>query len=408
MKVLIISTEIPYPPTFGGARLKLFELLKYLSARHELTLFTLIDTPQEQEYVTALEPYCRSVRTFPKPDRKPVWRDYFRAGYWRMRYSPAMAAAIREEFTRSRYDLVHVDTGFAAMYVRDLPAMPRLLAAHDCLSLVFATAVAQASTFVERLKRAWWAHTMRVYERQLYRQYHGCVLVAQPDADELATLCPELPVWIVPSGVDTEHYRPEPAAEQSEQLVFTGSMEYPPNEDAVIHFVKEIFPPIRREIPAAHFSIVGRNPTDAVLALANEPGVTVTGFVEDLRPHVCGAGVYVCPLRMGAGMKNKMLEAFSMGKAIVATRAAASGLAVSDGVELQLRDEDEAFAAAVVELIRQPTERHRLGERARAYVLQHHSWEQTGRLMDEAYRETYRLARGRQPEVPALAAKLKA
>lgn len=397
MKVLIAAPEIPYPPTHGGARLKLYQLLKYLSQRHELTLLALVESDEEREAVRQLEPYCRVIRVFERPDfsRRGSLREYFRAPYWRLYYSPAMAEAMREELARNRYDLVHVDTGFVGMLVRLIPrGVPRLMAAHDSLTAVRFSMAKHAPSFLERLKQTWWALLVRRYEKEFYPQYDGCVVVAQPDVEVLNKLCPGLPIWLVPSGVDTDFFVPKPESEITEELVFTGTMDYGPNEDAAVHFVRDIFPRIREKVPMARFSVVGRNPTAGVNALGAVDGVSVVGFVPDLRAHVQRASVYVCPLRQGAGMKNKMLEAMAMGKAIVATRSAASGLSVRDGVELLLREDDRGFADAVLGLMKDAARRRALGNAARQYVLAHHSWEQTGRLMNEAYERTIAAAGG--------------
>jgi glycosyltransferase involved in cell wall biosynthesis len=322
-----------------------------------------------------------------------------RAPYWRMYYSAQMNAAIREELARSRYDLVHVDTGFVAMHAGAITGVPKLLAAHDSLTAVRFSAVRHARGPREFAARLWTALLVRRYEKTYYRQYDGCVVVAEPDAAVVRRLCPRLPVWLVPSGVDTEFFVPRPELEGENELVFTGTMDYGPNVDAVVHFVRSILPRIRQRVAGVRFSIVGRNPTEAVRALKAEPGVTVTGPVADLRPHVWQATLYVCPLRQGAGMKNKMLEALAMGKAIVATRSAASGLAVRDGRELLLRDGDEAFAQAVVGLLQDRAARARLGAAGREHALACYSWQNTARAMEEAYRNTVALHKTVAPAV---------
>ena len=397
MKVLIAAPEIPYPPTHGGARLKLYQLLKCLSERHELTLFALVESEEERGYVKHLEPYCQAIRVFDRPDyfRRGAVREYLRAPYWRLYYSAVMERAVGEELTRERYDLVHVDTGFIAMLVRAIPNdLPRLMAAHDSLTAVRFSMAKHAPNLTARLKETWWALLVRQFEREFYPQYDGCVVVAQPDVDVLHKLCPNLPLRLVPSGVDTDFFVPKPEIEVCEELVFTGTMDYGPNVDAATHFVRDILPRIREKLPAARFSIVGRSPSANVKALGDADGVNVIGYVPDLRTHVQRASVYVCPLRQGAGMKNKMLEAMAMGKAIVATHSAASGLAAVDGRELLIRDDDEGFAESVLSLMNDTAARRRLGDTARRYVLAHHSWETTGQLMDEAYARTVGSRRG--------------
>jgi sugar transferase (PEP-CTERM/EpsH1 system associated) len=393
-KVLIVSSEVPYPPTHGGARLKLYELMKYLSQRHELTLLSLAESPDDRKYAEALKPYCHAIEVFdlPNPIRPATWRDYLRAPYWRLYYSAEMARAVRRHTEQTHYDLVHMDTGFMAMYGEAVQDTPKMLVATDCLTALRFSIARNSEDLSHRVQQIWWALMVLNYERQLYPQYLGCVVVAQPDADELRRMCPQLPLWVIPNGVDIGFFQPNHEIEQPNQLVFTGTMDYGPNVDAVVHFVHNIFPVIRRQAPDVQFSIVGRSPSAAVQELAHVAGVTVTGFLPDLRQHVQRATVYVCPLRQGAGMKNKMLEAMAMSKAIVATHSAASGLAVADGRELLLREGDEAFAKTVIELMRDERRRRQLGEAARQYVMASHSWEYAARLLDDAYAKTVALA----------------
>src|ERR1043166_9620928 len=168
MKVLIAASEIPYPPTHGGARLKLYQLLKYLSLRHELTLFALVESEEEHGYVKHLEEYCQAIRVFDRPDysQQGALREYFRAPYWRLYHSAEMETAVGEELARERYDLVHVDTGFVAMLVGAIPDdVPKLMAAHDSLTAVRFSVAQHAPNLIARLKETWWALLVRQFAR---------------------------------------------------------------------------------------------------------------------------------------------------------------------------------------------------------------------------------------------------
>jgi sugar transferase (PEP-CTERM/EpsH1 system associated) len=391
MKVMVVSSEIPYPPTHGGARLRLFELLKRLSVRHELTLFTLIDSPNERQYAEGIRPWCHHINMFPRPDySKPGRvRDYLQAHFWRMCYSPAFSAAIQKELATQKYDLVHVDTGHMAMYRKAINGVPSLLAATDCLTSGQWTAIQSNTGIRSKIRDLWRTVLVLNYERTQYSRYNRCVLIAKPDADMVHRLCPDLPISIVPNGVDAEYFVPAPGREASNRVVFTGTMDFSPNVDAVVHFAKRIYPRIKTAVPDFQFTIVGRNPTPEVVALAEIPGVSVLGFVPDLRSEVQRATAYICPLRQGSGMKNKVLEAMAMGKAIVATRSAISGLDLKDQQEVLLADDDQSFADAVIALLSDPLRRTSLGKQARDYVLTHHGWQRMSELMSEAYEKTF-------------------
>jgi polysaccharide biosynthesis protein PslH len=161
-------------------------------------------------------------------------------------------------------------------------------------------------------------------------------------------------------------------------------MDWLPNEDAMLYFVRDVLPLIRASEPTATLSIVGRQPTAAVSRLANVQGVEVTGRVDDVRPHVASAAVYVVPLRIGGGTRLKIFEAMAMGKAIVSTTVGAEGLPVAGGLHLFIADDAPAFAHAVVRLLRNQTERARLGDAARHLVLERYDWDAAGRSLEVA------------------------
>ena len=151
-------------------------------------------------------------------------------------------------------------------------------------------------------------------------------------------------------------------------------MDWLPNEDAMLYFAREVLPHIRRDEPDTTLSIVGRAPTPAVRRLASEPGIEVTGRVEDVRPHIADAAVYVVPLRIGGGTRLKIFEAMAMGKAVVSTTIGAEGLPVTAGQDIVIADEPEPFAHAVVQLIRDEDARRRLATAARRLVVDHYDW----------------------------------
>jgi glycosyltransferase involved in cell wall biosynthesis len=151
-------------------------------------------------------------------------------------------------------------------------------------------------------------------------------------------------------------------------------MDWLPNEDGMLYFVREILPLVRRAEPSATLSIIGRTPTPAVKRLADEPGIEVTGRVDDVRPHVAAGSVYVVPLRIGGGTRLKIFEAMAMGKAVVSTTVGAEGLPVTPGQDILIEDDPQRFADAVVSLMRDPARRQRIEEAARAVVVARYDW----------------------------------
>jgi polysaccharide biosynthesis protein PslH len=178
----------------------------------------------------------------------------------------------------------------------------------------------------------------------------------------------------VPTGVDTAYFARAATAPRPHHLVFTGSMDWLPNEDGMLYFVREILPLIRHEEPSATLSIVGRAPTPAVTRLGAEYGIEVTGRVGDVRPHMAAGSVYVVPLRIGGGTRLKIFEAMAMGLPVVSTTVGAEGLPVAPGVHVLVADDAAGFAAAVVGLLRDFAERTRIGEAGRQLVAERYDW----------------------------------
>jgi glycosyltransferase involved in cell wall biosynthesis len=216
------------------------------------------------------------------------------------------------------------------------------------------------------------------FEGDAMRRFELVLAVSDADRATLARLYPgrlRQPVHVVQTGVDTEYFRPQGSDPSAPHLVFTGSMDWLPNEDGMVYFVKEILPRIRARIPAATLSIIGRAPTPAVRRLAErDAGITVTGRVDDVRPHVAAGVVYIVPLRIGGGTRLKIFEAMSMGKAVVSTTVGAEGLPVSHGRDIAIADDPQAFADAVVALIQDPDARHRYESHARRLVVERFDW----------------------------------
>jgi glycosyltransferase involved in cell wall biosynthesis len=189
--------------------------------------------------------------------------------------------------------------------------------------------------------------------------------------------------------VDTDYFRPDATVADDAALVFTGAMDWLPNEDAVLFFVETILPRIQARVPNATLTVVGRNPSPKLLArLQGRRDVRVTGRVDDIRPFLRRSSVYVIPLRVGGGTRIKAFEAMAMGKPVVSTPIGVEGLRVEDGRHVVLADDADAFAAAVLDLLQDPERRHRLGRDARDLVEREFSWDRAAAAFAEACRET--------------------
>jgi glycosyltransferase involved in cell wall biosynthesis len=224
---------------------------------------------------------------------------------------------------------------------------------------------------------------MRRVERAACARADLTVAVSEDDRARLETLAPSGRCLAIPTGVDTTYFRPSGCAEIRNRLVFTGSMDWHPNEDAVLHFSAAILPRIRAQVPDVTVTVVGRNPSSHLRAVAERAGIVVTGTVDDVRPYIDEAAVYIVPLRAGGGTRLKIFEAFAMGKAVVSTTVGAEGLPVTPDRDVCIADEPNEFARAVVALLHEPARRHALGQAGRALVDTRYSWDHVAGNFDK-------------------------
>jgi len=229
------------------------------------------------------------------------------------------------------------------------------------------------------------AFTARVLEQRAVRSFHACTSVAEPDAQVVRTLVPKVPVYVTPNGVDTAHFAPLDMPEQPDTVIFTGAMSFPPNITAVLYYYRQILPLIRSELPQVRLVIAGRDPSPEITALAADPYVTVTGYVDDMRPWLAQSCVMICPMTSGSGIKNKVLEALAMARPVVATTLGIEALEVANQHELVIADQPAEFAAAVLQLLRDPSARKRMGTAGRELVMRRYTWDACAASYDAIY-----------------------
>jgi polysaccharide biosynthesis protein PslH len=225
--------------------------------------------------------------------------------------------------------------------------------------------------------------TLLEFERRIARAFTENVLCTPLEQKIFQAAIPGASSTVLRNGVDLEYYKPSKDAPEPAHLVFTGVMNYYPNADGCIWFVREILPLVRKEFSAARFTIVGSHPTADVQSLARTSGVAVTGFVKDTREKLAKAAISVAPLRIARGIQNKVLEAMAMGLPVVGTTSATQGVEAGSGREYLVADDAKSFADSVCRLLRDPARARELGRNARRFVEEHYDWEVVFRHLDE-------------------------
>jgi sugar transferase (PEP-CTERM/EpsH1 system associated) len=387
LRILWLKTELLHPVDKGG-KIRTYNMLRELKRDHHVTYLTLDDGSASPDERSKADEYCHELVCIPHR-----LRDKFTAGFYAElllnlvslqpyateKYrSTAMQSEIIERERTASFDLLVCDFLAPAGNVPRRLAVPTILFQHNVEAMIWKRHYEIQTNPIQKAYLYGQWQKMRSFERDACRRFDCVVAVSADDREQMRLEYGAETVFDVPTGVDTDFFRPSGEEKlRSHSLVFTGSMDWLPNEDAIRYFVREIMPLIKQKVHDATLTVVGRNPTPALVELAKrDPSLIITGRVEDVRPYIERSAAYIVPLRIGGGTRLKIFEAMAMEKAVVSTTIGAEGLPVRNGVELLLADEPAAFADAVVLLLTNNSYAVELGKKAAANVRQNHGWQQ--------------------------------
>jgi len=371
MRILWVTAGKLLPVDTGG-KIRSYNLLRHLAARHDLTLLSSYDGRPDVGYddairvhFTGAESMCTHGPGDAAASRLHALRHLLSSNpYAVTRFtSPHVRQRIARWFVERRFDVAVCDSLSASLNFPQHLSIPSVLLQHDVESILSERQAAHEPGRVKRATRTE-ARKMARYERCTLPRFPHVIAVSDRDRDALATMIDSSRITVVPTGIDVEHYRAAQSVHATRPVVmFVGSMGWEGNIDAVEYFCREIWPSIRQVVPDAVFRIVGRDPHPRVRLLASE-SVAVTGNVPSPVDHLREAMVFVVPLRIGDGTRLKIFEAMASGRAVVSTPIGAEGLDVHDGTDILLADTPAAFAHAVVKVIKNEALRSSLEERA--------------------------------------------
>ena len=392
MKILYVSFDPPYFPGGTGGETRQYNLVKELAANHE---FHYVGPRFEGERLQILEQFF-SKRTMPAPRSFAervcafvIKRLDFRypklvQEYERLRM--VLMPLIRDALAAEHYDLIHIEHTNIAHWLHGLDSpVPRILSSENVKTIIWERYYQNADGNERRRFYRDYCR-FRNYESKYLRDYDGVIAVSEKDIDTFKNFTEDsVPLFMVPNGCDTDYFRPTEVSDHFE-LLFTGTMQYRPNAEAMVYFCREVFPRIIAHLPQCRLKIVGNKPPPEVIALEQQGNIEVTGFVPDVRPYMASADVIVVPLLSGSGTRLKILEAMAMGKAVVATTVGAEGIDYANGRDIVIADEPESFAQKVVALLSNSSKRKMLGENARVLAEQKYSWKASAVELEKAYR----------------------
>lgn len=400
MKILWLKTELLHPVDKGG-KIRSYHLLKQLKTDHHVTYLTLDDGAAPPDAVNDASEYCHDLIRIPH-----ATREKFSAGFYaelaanmasplpyaiRKYKSAQMTQAIEEATRKQNFDVVICD--FLAPAV-NLPAnlqTPVVLFQHNVEAEIWRRHYEVQTNAVKKRYLYWQWRKMRKFEESACRRVERVIAVSEIDAEIMQRDYGLSNVYDIPTGVDVDFFKPSSTVStRPNSLVFTGSMDWLPNEDAMQYFINEIMPAVRQAVPDLRLTIVGRAPYPSLLELAQrDTAIAVTGRVDDVRPYIEEATAFIVPIRIGGGTRLKIYEAMAMEKPVISTTVGAEGLPLRDGVELLLADDPKAFADAIVKVLGDSKLADRLGRSAAALVRENFGWQRVSARMADVCKAVF-------------------
>lgn len=409
MNVLFLTQIVPYPP-HGGVLQRGYNLLKEMSRFGDVHLLaflhpdTLPDEKLVEESRAELGKYCRTVEYFslwPKLSKAHRLFGYLAGAVVPQPFSvlahrsKAVRNAVQRCLGEEKIDIFHVDTIALAQYDNRSILLPKVMTHHNIESKLMARRASVESNIAARYYLELQARRLAEYEARQSLRFDMNIMMSELDAADLRQIAPGVTTAIVPNGVDIEYFRPR-HGEEGPALIYTGGMNMFANRDAVLFFVREIWPAVKQAVPDVVFYAVGQDPPPELRVLSEQdPQIKVTGYVQDIRPYVSRSAVYIVPLRVGGGTRLKVVDAMAQGKAIVSTSIGCEGIDVVSGNTIVIADEPRTFARNVIELLCDPVRRRQLGDAARALAETKYAWPGIGKQLHEAYLTAMRASQRR-------------
>lgn len=382
MRILVLDEEFPYP-TNNGKRTRSFNLYQRLATHFQIRYVGYGrkgSVAAEALRMQGIEP----VAVLAKVPQKhgPFFYLHLLANLFSplpyivtSHYSRIYQKTVLDCLSRFQPDLVLCEWTPYAIYVKELASVKKVVSAHNIEADIWRRYHENETNQFRRFYiREQWRKVER-FEQAALGCMDGALAVSELDYNRLLQARPGLPIVVIPNGVDLNYFQPLPQPECRRHLVFTGSMDWRPNQDAARYFVREILPLLRQAHHDLECTFVGRSPPADIQALADVPGIQITGTVDDVRPYVERAAVYVVPLRIGGGSRLKILEALAMGRAVVSTTVGAEGLDVIHDHHVVLADNPRTFAESVLKLLDDPDRCQKLAMEGRRLVEQYYGWD---------------------------------
>ena len=388
--------RFPYPPFAGTDHISL-NLIKALSEKHEITLICHIRSEDNVKDVPFLERYCRVIPVlFPNPKTflqkllKRFKRDFLLFLFLVPRDVPdntskEIEKCIKKILSEEEFDLVQIEYFYAAKYLKYIKNSIKVILSNDAYFLTIYQIYKFEKRLWKKLVLFWEYLAVKKYELRMYKKFDWIFFISKKDEKIIKNMIPGLnKTKVIPIGFEIEvDFNKE--EEKKRSLIFVGGMRAYFNIDAMLYFCNDILPLIEKEIPEVKLYIVGENPGSKITSLSSRGNIIVTGSVPDVKKYIKTSEVYVAPLRIGTGIKTKIIEAIACSKAIVTTSVGVQGLKFENGENIIVADDPIDFANNVIVLLKNPLRRKKLSENARKLFCEHYKLESVKSKIQDVY-----------------------
>jgi len=393
MKILMLTPYLPYPLMSGG-QTRSFNLIKNLSKKHEITLFSLIKDEKEKENIPELLKYCKKVSVFKRSQYPWTLRNILLTGFGLYPFlvirnlSSEEKEAIKKELTDYKYDLIHAETFYVMPHIPKT-SIPVLLVEQTIEYLVYNHFVEEQAPKILRPLLRLDVLKLKYWETHFWKQAKKVVAMSDSDKKDMEKLSPGLSIDIVPNGIDINYFSKKEKKEESlKKVLYVGNFTWLQNTEAVKILVNDVWPKIKKFLPNTKLWIVGTHMNSEIKSLVSKD-IEITERLEDIRDAYKNASVLVAPIKGPGGTRLKILEAMASALPVVTTSVGAEGLGVSDNNEALIKDGLDNLTDAAIQVLKDAALAKRLGERGKDFVEKNYTWDKSAQKLDTIYKEVY-------------------
>ncbi|MFH1612322.1 MAG: glycosyltransferase family 4 protein [bacterium] len=390
MTILFFTSELPYP-LITGSKIKTFNLIKNLSSKHKIILLSFA-SEKEKDVIVYLKKWCIDVKIILIPLIKInlIYRIIRFISFSPEVIRKYMSKEAKETFlnilNNYKIDLIHFDAIYVSNYIKYAKNIPTVLHQNNIESLNYLSVIKKRKiSKLKKIRLFFEYYKYKKYEFNICKKFNCCLMVSLEEKEILKKNCSKVKTDLLLNGVDSDYFKPMETKIEPFSLVFTGTMYYEPNIDAMEYFCQNIFPLLKEKIPLVKLYIVGQKPPQKIINFGKDENIIVTGFVEDIREYIAQSCIYIVPVRTGGGTKTKILEAWSMEKPIISTLFGAMGLNYISNENIIIADTSLEFVDKIIMLFENENMRIELGKKGRETIEKKYDYKLISENLDKIY-----------------------